>query len=72
MMIRFNKTVRTFDISSNKLGQVGEKIVEIIGENTTFRKFDLRNTEVSTKVKAIVDEVVLDNRDRNTYMDDKN
>ncbi|XP_049534246.1 uncharacterized protein LOC125950359 [Anopheles darlingi] len=64
MLIRFNSTIRRLDISSNRLGPaMGERLLQRVRENKALQHFDLRNTDISYDVRAIIDEVILENRD---------
>ncbi|KXJ83784.1 uncharacterized protein LOC109622067 [Aedes albopictus] len=70
MMLRFNSSIKFLDFSSNKLGPaMGEHLVERVQENKTLQRFDLRNTEISADVRAIVDELVMENRDPHSLSD---
>uniref|UniRef100_A0A182J5W9 Uncharacterized protein n=1 Tax=Anopheles atroparvus TaxID=41427 RepID=A0A182J5W9_ANOAO len=58
MLIRFNNTIKRFDISSNHLGPaMGERLLQRVYENKTLQQFDLRNTDISYDVRAIIDEL---------------
>lgn len=64
MLIRFNDTIKRLDISSNRLSPaMGERLLQRVYENKTLQQLDLRNTDISYDVRAIIDEVILENRD---------
>ncbi|XP_055638572.1 uncharacterized protein LOC129776763 [Toxorhynchites rutilus septentrionalis] len=64
MILRFNKSIKFLDFSSNKLGlMMGERLAERVRENKTLQKFDLRNTDISAEIRAVIDEIVMENRD---------
>lgn len=70
MMLRFNKSVKFLDLSSNKLGPaMGASLVERIKENKTLQRFDLRNTDISADYRALIDEMVMENRDKHSLSD---
>ncbi|XP_001651259.2 uncharacterized protein LOC5566884 [Aedes aegypti] len=70
MMLRFNQSVKFLDMSSNKLGPImGEQLIRRVQENKTLQRFDLRNTEIPADVRAIVDELVMENRDPHSLSD---
>uniref|UniRef100_A0A182K1I7 J domain-containing protein n=1 Tax=Anopheles christyi TaxID=43041 RepID=A0A182K1I7_9DIPT len=63
MLIRFNDTIKRLDISSNRLSPaMGDRLLQRVYENKTLQQFDLRNTDISYDVRAIIDEAILENR----------
>ncbi|XP_055700746.1 dynein regulatory complex subunit 5 [Phlebotomus papatasi] len=57
------KSLEILNLSVNKFThEMGEKITEIVPKNKNLLEFDLRNTEVSTISRMIIDDYVLKNR----------
>ncbi|XP_058818319.1 uncharacterized protein LOC131681524 [Topomyia yanbarensis] len=70
MTLRFNTSVKFLDCSSNPLGQAtGEKLAARVTENKILQRFDLRNTDISSEVRAVIDELVMENRDQHSLSD---
>ncbi|XP_059621315.1 dynein regulatory complex subunit 5 [Phlebotomus argentipes] len=57
------KSLERLNLSVNRFThELGEQITEIIPRNTNLLEFDLRNTEVSTISRMIIDDYVLKNQ----------
>lgn len=67
-VLKFNKTLRSLNLSINKLGQdLGLKMIKALGWNNYLRDLDIRNTEIELETKSRIDAIILDNREkRNT------
>lgn len=48
---------------------MGASLVERIKENKTLQRFDLRNTDISADFRALIDEMVMENRDKHSLSD---
>ncbi|XP_053696732.1 uncharacterized protein LOC128744017 [Sabethes cyaneus] len=70
MTIRFNTSIEVLNFSSNPLGQaMGDKLLARVSENRKLQQFDLRNTDISPDVRAVIDEIVMENRSPHTLSD---
>lgn len=67
-LIETNQTIKTLNISANRLGQkIGENILRIIGKNKVIQELDIRNSDISYNIKSAIDSIILENRDRTVF-----
>lgn len=65
-VLKFNKTLRSLNLSINKLGEeLGLKIVDTLELNKVIRALDVRNSEISLSTKSAIDASILENREKN-------
>jgi hypothetical protein len=46
---------------------MGKLFIEALAENPIMRELDVRNTEISYDIKADIDTIVLENRQKEMY-----
>lgn len=72
-VIKFNKTLRNLNLSINRLGEnLGKKLLKTVSFNKILRCFDIRNSEISLRTKSEIDAMILENREKNNTIYQKN
>jgi hypothetical protein len=65
-VLRKNKKLRQLNIAINKFGEeLGLKIHQELSHNQVLRELDVRGVGISHKTKRLIDEAILENREKN-------
>jgi hypothetical protein len=68
-VLRHNSILRHLNISINKIGdELGEKIIKELSHNSVLREFDVRGSGMSHRTKSVIDDLILENREKNNVI----